>query len=91
MQQQEFILPRRVSEIDDLIEKANAFVRSAKAPATQKAYRSDWRDFESWCSGHQLAALPATPQSVDLFITDRASTLASGTITRRLTTITKAH
>jgi integrase len=39
----------------------------------------------------QLQALPASPQTVALYITDRASTLASGTITRRLTSITKAH
>ena len=32
MQRQGFILARPTSEIDDLIEKANAFVHSAKAP-----------------------------------------------------------
>jgi integrase len=31
------------------------------------------------------------PETVALYIADRASTLASGTITRRLTSITKAH
>jgi integrase len=39
----------------------------------------------------QFQALPASPQTVALYITDRASPLASGTITRRLTSITKAH
>jgi integrase len=38
-----------------------------------------------------LTSLPSTPEIVALYIADRASTLASGTITRRLTSITKAH
>jgi len=38
-----------------------------------------------------LQELPASPQTVALYMTDRASSLASGTITRRLTSITKAH
>ena len=36
-------------------------------------------------------ALPSTPETIALYIADRASTLASGTIARRLTSITKAH
>jgi integrase len=84
------LVPQAVS-LEELILKAKAFVVSAKAPATLKAYRSDWRDFEDWCRTRQLHALPASPQTVALYITDRASSLASGTITRRLTSITKAH
>jgi integrase len=77
--------------LEELIQKAKTFVAAAKAPATLKAYRNDWRDFESWCRAHQLVSLPSTPESVALYIADRASTLASGTIARRLTSITKAH
>jgi len=79
------------ASLEELIQKAKTFVAAAKAPATLKAYRNDWRDFESWCRAHQLPSLPSTPETVALYIADRASTLASGTITRRLTSITKAH
>ena len=79
------------ASLEELIQKAKTFVAAAKAPATLKAYRNDWRDFESWCRDHQLPSLPSTPESVALYIADRASTLASGTIARRLTSITKAH
>jgi integrase len=84
-------LARRVPSIEELIQKAKTFVAAAKAPATLKAYRNDWRDFESWCRAHQLPSLPSMPETVALYIADRASTLASGSITRRLTSITKAH
>ena len=91
MQPPTYTLVPKPDSLEELIQKAKAFVASAKAPATLKAYRNDWRDFESWCREHQLTALPSTPETVALYIADRASTLASGTIARRLTSITKAH
>jgi integrase len=91
MQPHIYSLTPKPAGLEELIQKAKTFVAAAKAPATLKAYRNDWRDFESWCREHQLTALPSTPETVALYIADRASTLASGTITRRLTSITKAH
>jgi integrase len=84
-------LAPKPSSLEELIQRTKSFVAAAKAPATLKAYRNDWRDFESWCREHQLTALPSTPETVALYIADRVATLASGTITRRLTSITKAH
>jgi len=84
-------LARKPTSLEELIQKAKTFVAAAKAPATLKAYRNDWRDFKFWCREHQLPSLPSTPESVALYIADRASTLAAGTIARRLTSITKAH
>ena len=91
MQQHRISLLPQPSSLEDLVSKARTFVQSAKAPATLKAYRSDWNDFDSWCRRHQLTSLPSSPETVALYITDQASTHASGTITRRLTSITKAH
>jgi hypothetical protein len=78
--------PRKPSSLEELIQKAKS-----KAPAALKAYRNDWRDFEYWCREHQLTALHSTPETVALYIADRASNLVSGTINRRLTSITKAN
>jgi integrase len=78
-------------DLKTLIEKTKAYIRGAKAPATLLAYRSDFRDFTRFCREHNLSFLPSTPETVALYITDCASRLALGTITRRLTSITKAH
>ncbi len=86
-----YTLASKPASIEELIQKAKTFVAASKAPATLKAYRNDWRDFESWSRDHQLLSLPSTPEAVALYIADRAYTLASGTIARRLTSITKAH
>ena len=47
MQQRKISLLPQTSNLEDLAKKARAFVQSAKAPATLKAYRSDWKDFDS--------------------------------------------
>lgn len=79
------------SNLEELIQKAKSFVASAKSPATLKAYRNDWRDFEFWSRAHNLPSLPSTPETIALYISDQASTHAVSSITRRLTSITRAH
>ena len=51
---------------------ANQFIRAAKAPATLRAYAADWRHFTAWCAEHGLSALPATPDTVALYLADLA-------------------
>jgi hypothetical protein len=48
----------------EVAEPAKTCIDAAKAPATLKAYRSDWNDFTTWCWKHQRTALPANPQTV---------------------------
>jgi integrase len=77
--------------LEQLIAKAKLFIHGAKSPATLRAYQSDFADFMAFCREHCLSHLPASPASVALYISDRADSLAAATITRRLTSITKAH
>jgi site-specific recombinase XerD len=71
--------------------QAEEFAAAAKASNTLRAYQADWRDFRQWCEAHQLAPLPALPQTVALYLTDRAATLKTSSLARRLTTINRAH
>src|SRR5208282_6816789 len=80
----QFPLTAQPTVLDDLIRKANDLIHSAKADSTRKAYRSDWRAFESWCQAHNLPSLPSTPQTVALYIADCVNHLAAATISRRL-------
>ena len=91
MPETQLSLASNAAELKRLIRTANKFIHSAKAPATLRAYKSDWRNFETWCHKHRLTPLPATPQTIALYMADSAATVKSGTITRRLTSITKAH
>lgn len=91
MQQENLHLPVLINDLPRLVEKVRRYAQSAKSPATLKAYRREWGQFERWCFDRGLVALPATPETVALYIADCASTSVVSTITRRLTAITKAH
>lgn len=43
------------------VETAADFALSALAPATRRAYRSDFARFSAWCRRRGLADLPAEP------------------------------
>ncbi len=77
--------------IDRTAERARAYARAAKAPSTLRAYRADWRDFTLWCEGRGTQALPATPETVALYLADRAETHRPATLARRLAAIAKTH
>jgi hypothetical protein len=75
---------------DRLTEQARAYMRSAKAPSTLRAYRSGWQHFSDWCMGRREESLPAHPETVAFYMVVLAETHRPATITRRLTAIAKA-
>ena len=77
--------------LEDLAGRARGFMAAAKAENSRRAYRSDWRQFESWCRGHGLACLPAVPETVALYLTALAADHKPSSLERKLTSITKAH
>jgi integrase len=71
--------------------RAAGYIRAAKADATLRAYRADWRHFESWCQEAGFSALPAVPETVALYLSAFGGRLKAATLTRRLTSINKVH
>ena len=71
--------------------QARAFLRASKAPSTLRAYRSDWQHFSAWCDRRTVPSLPAAPETVALYLVALADTHRPATLTRRLTSIAKAH
>ena len=84
-------------------EAARRFAAAARSDATLRAYRSDWADFSAWCDDRGLAAMPAAPETVSLYIASRAGAgpdddrgrptapLKVATLSRRLAAISQAH
>jgi hypothetical protein len=58
-----------VARIRSLEERAGAYARASRAENTLHAYRSDLRDFEQWCTDHRRRSLPATPDTLTLYLT----------------------
>lgn len=81
-------LPANLAAVAD---QARDYMRAAKAPNTQRAYRADWQAFADWCQAQGLPALPAAPQTVGLYLAAQASILRPATLGRRLVAISAAH
>jgi site-specific recombinase XerD len=67
------------------------YVRASKAQNTRRAYAADWRDFTSWCSLANRMALPASTETLCLYLADLAGRLRLSTIVRRMSAISQAH
>jgi site-specific recombinase XerD len=75
-----------------LAERAAAYARAARSPATERAYASDWRDWEGWCGQRGENPLPSTSRTVGLYLADLASRgRKASTIGRRAVAIVQAH
>src|SRR5262249_6244245 len=81
-------VPALVEQAGD---RARAYMRASRAENTRRAYAADWRNFTTWSSSAGLEALPATPETVGLYLAAEASRLRPGTLARHLVAITAAH
>ncbi|WP_338929165.1 tyrosine-type recombinase/integrase (plasmid) [Roseomonas mucosa] len=68
-----------------------AYRKLSFAPATQRAYSTDWKDFMAFCAAMGFVALPATPKTVSAYLVHRFKTHAPVTLRRRLAAIRLAH
>jgi len=87
----EFFFVERSRAVAALREKSEAFSRAAQSGATRAAYASDWRIFERWCEEFSLCALPAAPETVQLFVASEAERRSVATVCRRVAAIAARH
>src|SRR5438067_56617 len=66
----------------ELGEQARDYVAQAVAANTRRAYAADWRLFVAWCEAHQLAPLPAAPETVALYLVAHADVRKAATLGR---------
>ena len=70
--------------------EAAALAKKASAPATLRAYKSDWTHYAAWCAQMGFVPVPAEPATVGAYLAslgDKAPT----TIRRRLAALGKMH
>jgi site-specific recombinase XerD len=84
--------PALPAELTATLDLAADFAKASKAKATQDAYGSDFRIFESWCRSRGLSALPATAESLCAFLADQATLgKRASTLGRRLAAVRYFH
>ncbi|GAA4488669.1 integrase [Rhodococcus olei] len=72
---------------------------ASMSPNTRAAQLSDWATFTRWCDRVEQVPLPASPELVSWFLTEKSAELrpdgrpafASSTLTRWVSTINKVH
>jgi site-specific recombinase XerD len=84
-------LPQQMTALAEAAQQARAYAEAAQAANTRRAYQSDWRAFTGWCAIHGRASLPASAETIALYISSLAETLKASTIQRRLASISVLH
>lgn len=86
--------PDAVALLDDvpLTPDEAEYVEAARAANTLRGYRSDLREFTTWCTLHGIKPMPAAPATVTGYLSDLARAGAKvGTMSRRISAIKFAH
>jgi len=74
------------------VEQVKTLLRNRHAESTRRAYAADLLAFKGWADQHGIDALPATPESVALFLAAQASEgKRPATLQRRLAAIRHLH
>lgn len=75
----------------DKLEEIKYYIEHSKSENTRRAYASDWKEFALWCEHHQLESMPASVETVGMYLSDLAGNNKLSTIKRKLSSISSAH
>ena len=79
-------------ELAALERSVDRYVESSKADNTLLAYSKQWAAFEAWCVTKAACALPATPETVALYLAACAGAgLAAATLAQAKAVLTRKH
>jgi integrase len=88
---QHVLLASGKTDLAELRKSKEDLMVAAKAPNTLKAYFHSWKVFSAWCSATEHTALPASSETVGLFLTWASQTYKHQTIVLSLSAINHFH
>ena len=80
-----------ITDLKNLHEETLNNLKTSKANNTLRAYKSDFKDFEIFCSKHGFNSLPTKPKVVSLYLTDLSTRSKISTLRRRLVSLGVVH
>jgi integrase len=86
-----FFFVRKGACVSELRRKSAEFQARSRAAATRRAYDSDWRAWLAWCAEYGCTSLPASAETVSLYLADQSERLAVATLERRVVAIALHH
>jgi site-specific recombinase XerD len=72
-------------------ERVREYLTNASARNTIRGYRSSFQQFEHWCGAANLPSLPASGETIALYLAAQAEHLKVATLVHHLAAIKKAH
>ena len=84
-------LTEQAVELADLGQEARDYLAASRSESTDRSYRTGWAHFTGWTGARGVTSLPATAESVAVYVTDLARTAKPATIDARLAAISAAH
>lgn len=79
-------------DVRELARKRSVFVlKRGRAAETRRGYESDWAGFCAWCRAAGRGALPATDETVSLYLTHLSGKAAPNSLRRYKTSIVMKH
>ena len=69
------------------VQQARELIAARLSKATRKAYEADLKDFAAWAVQNQLTPMPATVESVVLYLTHCSASLKPSSISRKAAAI----
>jgi integrase len=79
------------NKLDELAQEAREIIAEGIPANTRRTYRSQWITFNAWCKQHNRVALPASSETLVLFLTDRSKEVKVSSLDVALAAITVAH
>ena len=80
-----------VTNLKKLHEETLNNLKSSKANNTLRAYKSDFKDFATFCVKHGFNSMPTEPKVVSLYLTHLSTSSKISTLRRRLVSIGVVH
>lgn len=78
-------------DMQRLRKMATSITKHARAANTARAYDSDWRAFVAWCDTAGRAPLPASQDTLTLYLTSQLQTQSIATVERGIHGIVATH
>lgn len=85
------LVPFPQSGVSLYAENVRTYLESARSRNTIRGYRSGFQQFHGWCEHSGLRSLPATEETIALYLSAEAGRLKAATLSHRLCAIAKAH
>lgn len=83
--------PELVQDLADSLARLTAYAEKSWAVNTIRGYASDWAHFSEWCESYGFKSLPASVETVGLYLGAITEDYSLATIERRLSAVSAAH